>query len=147
VKKKARVTRVRQAGKNHAVVTVVGGAGTFRTTPCPECPWRKDQTGKFPAKAFEHSAETAYDMSGESFACHMAGREKPQTCAGFLLRGADHNLSVRLKFRRAQADIVSDGGHELHEGYVSMAVANGMRPNHPRLRPCRLSYVEEEKRR
>lgn len=27
----------------------------------------------------------------------MSGAERPATCAGFLMRGAEHNLSVRMK--------------------------------------------------
>jgi hypothetical protein len=34
--------------------------------------------------------------------CHESGHEKPAICAGFLLRGAVHNLSVRLKFAVGQ---------------------------------------------
>lgn len=31
-----------------------------------KCPWRVDATGEFPADAFRHSAETAYDMATET---------------------------------------------------------------------------------
>ncbi|WP_232457312.1 DUF6283 family protein [Burkholderia ubonensis] len=91
------ITRTRAAGPDHQVVTVEGGKGSYRRKPCAKCPWRVDATGEFPADAFRHSAETAYDMATHTFACHEAGARKPALCAGFLLRGADHNLSVRLK--------------------------------------------------
>lgn len=130
--------RVRAAGGEHQVVTLQGGPGGYRRTPCTECPWRKDSTGVFPAEAFVHSAGTAYDLALEMFGCHQSGRTKPATCAGFLLRGADHNLTVRMghmtgKFKRD----VLDGGHVLHASYRDMAVANGVDPDHPALKLCR----------
>ncbi|GJF06703.1 DUF6283 family protein [Pseudonocardia sp. D17] len=136
---KGRVTKVRAAGPDHQVVRVEGGTGAYRRQPCGGCPWRVDQTGQFPAEAFGHSANTAYDMAQETFACHESGAEHPATCAGFLLRGADHNLSVRRRLAAGRIDLdrVHDGGHELHEDYRAMAVANGLDPDDPRLGPCR----------
>ncbi len=59
-------------------------------------------------------------------------------CAGFLLRGANHNLSVRLKLIQGDHfEDVTDGGHQLHESYRAMAVANGVAPDDPVLAPCR----------
>jgi hypothetical protein len=134
-----RITMTRAAGPNHQVVTVEGGDGNYCRTPCAQCPWRKDQRGSFPASAFRHSANTAYDMSGHTFACHMAGTEKPTICAGFLLMGSAHNLAVRFKLIRGELDVskVSDGGHELYPSYRAMAVANGVKRSDPALRPCR----------
>lgn len=133
------VTRVRTAGDEHQVVTVEGGRATYRRTPCSGCPWRVDQVGVFPPEAFLHSAETAYDMASHTFACHEAGTDRPQLCAGFLLRGADHNLSIRMRASSGAIDLsaVHEGGHVLHDDYVSMAVANGCDPQHPRLLLCR----------
>jgi hypothetical protein len=129
---------VRAAGADHQVVTVEGGQGGYRRKPCSDCPWRLDAVGEFPADAFKHSAITAYDMSTHAFACHQSGRVKPATCAGFLLRGAEHNLAVRLKRMKGQIDDdVADGGHALHASYRAMAVANGVNPEHEVLRPCR----------
>lgn len=138
-KKKPRVTRARQADENYQVVTIVGGDGKYQTQPCSQCPWRKDQVGTFPAEAFRLSANTAYDMSEHNFACHMAGVEKPKTCAGFLLNGSRHNLSYRLKVIKGDIDpnTVTDGDHDLHESYRAMAEANGVDPEDPVLRPCR----------
>lgn len=67
------VIRTRPADDDHQVVTLSGCDGRFyRRKPCPNCPWRLDQTtGRFPAEAFRHSAETAYDMSDHRFGCHM----------------------------------------------------------------------------
>ena len=77
-------------------------------------------------------------MSTSMFASHDSGSKKPATCAGFLLRGADHNLAVRLKALRGQKmDDVDDGGHLLHANYREMAVANGVPTDHPLLKPCR----------
>ena len=143
------VTRVRPAGDQHEVVSVEGGRGAYRRQPCgaeastperPGCPWRVDVTGRFPAEAFEHSAETAYDMADRAFGCHESGAGSPAVCAGFLLRGAEHNLQVRMRVAVAgdlDLDQVSDGGHELHPSYRAMAVANGVDPTAPALAPCR----------
>ena len=135
---KPAVLQIRPAGNEHQVVTVSGGSGAYRRKPCADCPWRKDATGKFPPEAFRHSANTAYDMSDHIFGCHRSGTGKPATCAGFLLRGANHNLAVRLGYMsgRFKSD-VSDGGHDLHEGYREMAEANGVDPSAPELVPCR----------
>lgn len=134
-----KITRTRAAGSDHQVVTLQGGKGsTYRREPCAKCPWRVDAVGEFPAEAFRHSAETAYDMASHTFACHDSGVRKPALCAGFLLRGADHNLSVRLKRMRGDCfDDVHDGGHDLHANYRAMAVANGVAPGDPVLDACR----------
>lgn len=137
--KKPKITNTRMAGPDHAVQTVEGGSGRFMKSPCPDCPWRKDAVGVFPAEAFRHSASTAYDMAGSTFGCHQAGNANPATCAGFLLRGAEHNMLVRVNERIHGEDYskVHDGGHDLHGDYVDMAVANGVSPDDPVLAPCR----------
>lgn len=133
-----KVINSRFAGKDHAVTTVQGGKSTYRKTPCADCPWKKSSTGVFPAKAFEHSANTAYDMSTHQFGCHESGIGKPATCAGFLLAGSMHNLATRLAWSRGDLkDDVSDGGHELFDDYRSMAVANGVSPDNTALTRCR----------
>lgn len=127
----------------HQIVTLnSNGEGPLvhRVQPCEQCPWRTDvPTGVFPASAYRHSAATAYDMAQTTFACHMSGKDKPATCAGFLLRGSDHNLSVRLALtsRRFDHRGVSDGGVPLFISYRAMAVANGVSADDPALAPCR----------
>ena len=138
--KHPRVTATRLAGPDHAVRTMVGGRGdVYRREPCATCPWRVDAVGIFPAEAFKHSAGTAYDMASTTFACHESGTKAPATCAGFLLRGADHNLAVRVKLVRGVVNLreVSDGGHALFESYRAMSEANGVAPDDPVLGPCR----------
>jgi hypothetical protein len=79
-------------------------------------------------------------MSQHTFACHMKGAERPATCAGYLLSSsAYHNLSVRMKAMRGELNLdkVSDGGHKLFDNYREMAVANGVKPRDPRIKPCR----------
>ncbi|WP_372393908.1 DUF6283 family protein (plasmid) [Azospirillum sp. HJ39] len=133
--------RRRHADHDHDVVTVESPAGVsaYRREPCPHCPWRRDQpTGRFPAEAFRHSAETAHDMSTHMFGCHMSGPNKPQHCAGFLLRGAAHNLAVRLDLMKGK--ITPDEVHSpvpLYDSYREMAEANGVPPDDPALAPCR----------
>lgn len=140
--RRTRLTRTRQAGPNHAVLTVKtkgNGSYCYRREPCVECPWRKDsKIGAFPAEAYRLSATTAYDMANNIFACHMSGSERPATCAGFLLRGAAHNLSIRM--RQAKEDLDLDSVHsdvDLYDSYREMAEANGVSPDDPVLKPCR----------
>ena len=139
-----KVGNIRPAGEDHQVVEVQGGKNTYRRQPCPDCPWRKDSVGEFPAEAFKHSANTAHDMSDHKFGCHASGTEKPATCAGFLLRGADHNLAVRKAVMFGQIDPreITDGGHELFEDYIEMAIANGVAPDDPALALCRRVHKE-----
>jgi len=140
---KPKITQVRDGGVNqhgeHRVNTVVGGKGIPRHEPCGGCPWRKDQDGEFPPEAFLCSAPTAYDMASHTFACHESSKDNPALCAGFLLKGADHNFSVRMRLSdgRLSYDKLHDGGHELHESYREMAIANGCDPDAEELRPCR----------
>jgi len=137
MKEKAVITNIRPAGDAHQVVQVRGGTTGHMHRPCETCPWRVDAVGEFPAEAFLHSAHTAYDMAMNTFACHTAGVEHPKTCAGFLLRGADHNLAVRCGLRDGKYMPVDDGGHALHDSYRDMAEANGVDPQHPALTRCR----------
>jgi|SRR5690554_3104878 len=137
-KRQPKVLAVKPAGPDHQVITVAGGGGGYRRKPCSDCPWRRDAVGEFPAEAFRHSARTAYDMAEHLFSCHQSGKEKPAICAGFLLRGADHNLTIRIgRAIKGNYRDVSDGGLDLFENYREMATANGVDPDDPVLSPCR----------
>lgn len=137
-KSKLSVIAKSPAGPDHQVVTVVGKGGGYRREPCAGCPWRMENVGLFPAEAFRHSATTAYDMAEHVFACHESGVKAGHTCAGFLLRGADHNLAVRLGYISSRfKDDVTAGDSVLHENYRAMAVANGVCKDDPVLAPCR----------
>nr|WP_255593518.1 DUF6283 family protein [Acidovorax sp. sic0104] len=94
----ATVLKVTPAGQDHQVVSLKSQSKSYRKEPCPGCPWKTANAGDFPADAFKVSANTAYDMSTHVFSCHESGSRHPATCAGFLLRGADNNLSVRLSY-------------------------------------------------
>lgn len=137
------ILRVQPADENHQVLTLKRahtGKAVYRRKPCAECPWRKDApVGAFPAEAYRHSAETAHDLSNHLFSCHMSGANEPATCAGFLLRGAEDNLSVRMAMFEGRYDPekVSDGGVELYDGYRSMAIANGVPADDPAIEHCR----------
>jgi hypothetical protein len=144
---KPEVVSVHDGGDGEwGVTTLIGGDRSHQEQPCSQCPWRRDApTGVFPPEVFRHSARTAYDLATSKFACHMAGRDKPRTCAGFLLRGASDNLAVRMSV----ADY--SGVHttvELYDGYRAMAIANGVDPDDPALRPCRgdrpVEYLSHE---
>lgn len=145
MKKKPRITLSRLAGANergelHRVLRVEGGGPNrpYRKEPCATCPWRKDAVGEFPAEAFRISAHTAYDMSTVMFGCHSSGTKKPATCAGFLLRGAAHNLSARAgRSLDYIKDDVKDGGIALFDSYREMAIANGVAPEDQILQRCR----------
>lgn len=132
-----KIIRSKHADENHQVLTVAGPGGRHRRTPCSDCPWRKDAVGIFPAEAFRISANTAEDMAETKFGCHQSGSEKTATCAGFLLRGADHNLSIRLLRSRGEIPEPDDAGLDLFEDYFDMAVANGVDPNDPALKAVR----------
>lgn len=134
---KSTITDIRSAGEDHRVVTAEGGGKGYCKRPCADCPWRKDAAGVFPAEAFKHSASTAYDLAQNTFACHQAGVDQPRVCAGFLLRGAEHNLAIRLGLIHGRYQGVEDGGHELHENYRAMAIANGLDPEDEALTRCR----------
>ena len=136
---KAKITNIRPAGQDHQVVSTKGGPGGYRREPCSDCPWRRDAIGAFPASAFRHSANTAYDMAGSTFGCHQSGTEKPAMCAGFILRGAGHNMGARLAAIKGEVDPsqVTDGGHKLHGSYRAMAIANGVSPRAECLKRCR----------
>lgn len=125
----------------HQVATINSSSpGPYRRQPCEQCPWRKDNpVGAFPAEAYRHSTVTAHDMSGNIFACHMSGAKNPTACAGFLLKGAYHNMAVRMSLIDGTIKIgeVSDGGFPLYESYRDMAVANGVDPADPILKKCR----------
>ncbi len=106
--------------------------------PCSECPWRRDvEPGRFPPERFRLLAASAYDVAITIFACHKSADKHPTACAGFLLRGATHNLSIRLARSCGNIGEVSDGGYELFQNYREMAIANGVRANDPALTLCR----------
>ena len=128
-----------RAGPNHEVVTTTLPAGhAYRKKPCAKCPWKISATGEFPAEAFRISANTSYDMGTHIFACHKSGTEKPTACAGFLLHGSVHNLTVRIgRIQGNYLDGLSDGGHPMHGSYRAMAIANGVDKDDPVLARCR----------
>ncbi|MFI6296808.1 DUF6283 family protein [Nonomuraea sp. NPDC050790] len=119
------------------VTSLIGGGDGHQEHPCAQCPWRRDTpVGRFPAEVFRHSARTTYDLASEVFGCHMAGRDQPKTCAGFLLRGASDNLAIRMRLRRQDFSGVRSEV-ELYDDYREMAVANGVDPADCALRSCR----------
>ena len=139
--KKSKSTEIarRSADPNHDVVSVLGG-DLYRRQPCAECPWRRDApVGAFPAEAYRISANTAHDLAGSTFACHMKGTRDPAVCAGFLLRGAAHNMAVRMGCLSGHFDLsqVKEGGVDLYDSYREMAEANGVDPEDEALRRCR----------
>lgn len=150
--KRARAVDHRMAGEDHAVVTVEDAGNRYRRAPCSDCPWRIDATGEFPPEAFVLSANTATDGAAFSasvmrgapianafalFSCHQSGAERPEVCAGYILRG-DQAIGWRIAaWKRFDPALVSDDGIELYENYFAMAVANGVAEDDPALDHCR----------
>jgi hypothetical protein len=129
----------RIADERHQVLTLRGGYGIC-ARPCPQCPWRPENDGVFPAEAFRLSARTAYDLADTTFGCHMTVDGRPLMCAGALLStGAEHNLVIRMMLitGRFAWDLVSAAGARLHPDYRTMAQANGVASDDPTLTPCR----------
>lgn len=112
---------------------------TAHKRPCGDCPWRRDApTGHFPPEAFQRLAPSAYDMDRMLFQCHDTTPDKPVVCAGFLERGATHNLTIRLAYMRDEiVPMDRSGGEDLFDDYREMAITNGVDPNDPALGPCR----------
>lgn len=113
---------------------------TYPKKPCAECPWRTDvPVGSFSAERYRALAPSAYDMGQMLFACHKSADKHPTVCAGFLLRSAAHNLTLRLAYARHEIvpENVEDGGYPLFADYRCMAVANGVPPDAPELHNCR----------
>ncbi|MGI4943644.1 MAG: DUF6283 family protein [Janthinobacterium lividum] len=107
----------------------------YMARPCAECPWRTDVApGQFPAERFIALAHVAYDVAFEQFACHKSQEGDEIGCAGFALAGATHNLGFRLA-KVAPGTITTDA--PLYPSYRAMAIAHGVRANHPALKPCR----------
>lgn len=110
-----------------------------RRKPCGDCPWRRDAPlGHFPPEAFQRLASSAYDMDRKLFQCHDTTDNVPLVCAGFLEKGADHNLTVRLAYSQGDLDPMDrSGGHDLYDDYREMAEANGLNSDDPFLTSCR----------
>lgn len=112
---------------------------TAPNRPCGNCPWRRDVApGEFSAERYKVLAASAYDLSPVIFQCHKSTDEKPVACAGFLSRGANHNLSVRLAYSTGRLEPKDrSGGYDLYPNFRSLAVANGVAASDPCLRECR----------
>jgi hypothetical protein len=77
-------------------------------------------------------------MSFGIFTCHKTSDGDAMACAGFLERGADHNLAVRLAYSFHRLDRLDrSGGLELFDNYRAMAEANGVDPSDPDLADVR----------
>lgn len=134
----ARVAAVNPGARGWGVLTLMLPPGRFRyqPRPCPRCPWRRDAPrAVFSVPVFQHSARTTYDLAEVTFGCHASDRRDPLICAGFLLRGASDNLRVRLAMMHQEITVSSP--ISLYDDYREMAVANGVEPDDPALRPCR----------
>jgi hypothetical protein len=141
------IVAVYEGDRGWGVRSILSSAHNHRESPCtrpadgtPTCPWAVDApVGYFPPEVFKHSARTAYDRADTQFGCHTASQEKPATCAGFLLRGAQHNIAARMyEFRHGPRNPpVHDGGLDLYPDYRAMAIANGVDPDDPSLAGCR----------
>jgi hypothetical protein len=139
-KRRTTVLATNKVSDDYAVLTLNTAPGKraadYMRLPCPQCPWRKDiPAGVFPPDAFRHSAKTCEDMSLTTFACHMAGKASPKTCAGFLRStDAEHNLAMRIQTARGEYDprqLNRDQRVPTFATYAEMAVANGVPADDP----------------
>lgn len=125
------VRKITPADENNQVVSITGGGGYMRQ-PCVECPWRRENAGSFPAEAFRISANTCVHGSLAKFACHMAGKDTPKTCAGFLLSlDAEDNFGVRIMYIERGELNVEAGAADLYPRYREMAEENGVAEDDP----------------
>lgn len=110
-----------------------------RKKPCENCPWRKDVApGEFDQDRYRELARCGEDMSLVLFTCHKSTEIDPVVCAGFLERGATHNLSVRLALMANRLQPMDrSGGHDLYPNYRAMAVAQGIHADDPAMARCR----------
>lgn len=68
----------------------------------------------------------------------MSGSDKSAVCAGFLLRGAEHNIGIRLRYACGDIEPNSIKSNvELYGSYREMAEVNGVDPADPKLARCR----------
>lgn len=136
-KKTAQVVRTRPAGPDHQVVTIEGAewvsSPALQRLPLAEGCRGRISTGSFRALGQHRIRHGAKHLCVPPVWCSKAGHLRR-----ILLRGADHNLSVRLGYLKGVIDHdVKDGGLALHDGYREMAIANGVDPDHPALKQCR----------
>jgi hypothetical protein len=98
------------------------------TTPCNECPWRKDvPPGKFPEERYEALKSTVQQGFGQPlFACHKSKEGEPLCCAGYLLVEGSANFGVRIACITGKLDMSKlHCEAELYASYKEMAEANG----------------------
>jgi hypothetical protein len=137
----ARVLRVRPADGEWGVFTVASpDPRSAQPAPCAgaePCPWRRDApTGQFPAQAYRDSAATSQPGATRIFGCHSSTLEHPLTCAGWLLRGAQHHNQVQQALADGTLTLPElPDSIELYGSYTDMAVANGVDPGDPALLP------------
>ncbi len=94
------------------------------TSPCRDCPWRRDvKPGKFPPQKFEQWAESCEPGFGAFFQCH----QKPVVCVGYLMcPDSLNNNRVRMALIKKQLNPQRlSSKAPLYESYVEMAAANG----------------------
>jgi len=111
---------------------------TAQRRPCANCPWRLDAPiGEFEPDRFRSLARCGEDQSFVIFTCHKSTEDAPIACAGFLERGATHNLAIRLAYLGRLERMDRSGGVALHPNYRAMAVAQGVPADDPALANCR----------
>ncbi|GAA1027149.1 MULTISPECIES: DUF6283 family protein [Amycolatopsis] len=137
---KSEIVAVHEGADGWGVMTFRSRAGDYQREPCAQCPWLiGSPRGAFPPEVFRHSARTAYDLATSTFGCHASPRGEPRMCAGFLLRGAAHNLTVRM-YGPGVDEVSSD--RSLYDSYRDMAIANGVAPDDPALQRCRHAEID-----
>ena len=104
-------------------------SGFAQTTPCSECPWRKDVApGRFPPERYIALRRTAQQGFGNPiFACHKTTEGRDNACVGFLLVEGDQNFQVRMAVITGRLDYGKlKSPYPLYESYAELAAANGV---------------------
>lgn len=109
------------------------------TTPCENCPYRKDAPLRhWHRSEFKNVLAAEDNPLGTTFACHKQ-RDLPAKargfCAGWLLDQKKRGLpSITLRMvlnaseeARLALERVTDGGHKLYRTVKAMCRANGVR--------------------
>jgi len=110
------------------------------TTPCANCPYRKDAPRRlWDVSEFRALLAAERDQIGKVYGCHKQAPLDPKArgfCAGWLLDQKKRNIpSIALRMVLISdpsavdaLEGVSDGGHEMFNSLEAMCRANGVRP-------------------
>lgn len=115
------------------------GEHAHMTTPCANCPYRKDAPRRlWDASEFRGLLDAERSQLGKVYGCHKQLAIDPKSrgfCAGWLLDQKKRNIpSIALRMvlisdpdAGKALEAVNDGGHEMFKSVEAMCRANGVR--------------------